>query len=257
VTLVLFCALLGFWLAGVRGLILGAVLGYIFVRVSQVALRRRMGALEGALIEPTFSVVGALCKADGVVTRDEIRVTEALFLRLQLSAEQKGTAKAAFNRGRAPDFDLEAEVEQFARATRGAPFLRQLFLQIQVTAVAADGEVHPAEHAMLVRVARRLGMTELDLARLEALLRGATAGRAAAAGPAPKQRLEDAYTALGLTPEADVSDIKRAYRKLMSENHPDKLAARGLPESMRKVAEERAVELNAAYEVLKQARQFS
>jgi DnaJ like chaperone protein len=257
VLLVLFCALLGYWLADVRGLIVGAVLGYLFIRVSRAYLRRRLSVVEGALIEPTFSVVGALCKADGVVTRDEIRVTQALFLRLQLSPEQEQTAKAAFNRGKAPDFDLEAEVDRFARATRGATVLHQLFLQIQVAAVAADGEVHPAERAMLVRVARALGMAEIDVARLEALLRGATAGHAAASGPAPEQRLNDAYTALGLTPDAGVSDIKRAYRKLMSENHPDKLAARGLPESMRKVAEERARELNAAYDVLKKAREFS
>lgn len=110
---------------------------------------------------------------------------------------------------------------------------------------------------MLVRVARRLGMAEIDVARLEALLRAAAGGPAAAAGPPPKQRLDDAYTALGLAPDASVSDIKRVYRQLMRENHPDKLAAKGLPESMRNVAEERAREINAAYDLIKKARQFT
>jgi DnaJ like chaperone protein len=54
-----------------------------------------------------------------------------------------------------------------------------------------------------------------------------------------------------------VSDIKRAYRKLMGENHPDKLAAKGLPESMRKIAEERAREINSAYDLIKKARDFT
>ncbi len=57
-----------------------------------------------------------------------------------------------------------------------------------------------------------------------------------------------------MTPEATPAEIKRAYRKLISENHPDKLAARGLPESMRPVAEERSRELNAAYDLIKSAR---
>lgn len=255
--LIVLFALLGHWLGGFSGLVIGAALGYLIVRARQAGQSEGLRVAPSQLIESTFAVVGALCKADGVVTRDEIRVVEELFVRLQLSPEQKEAAKAAFNRGKAPDFELDAEVERFARAARGERILHQLFLQIQVTAVAADGEVHPAEHAMLVRVARGLGLAELDVARLEALLRAAAGGAAAAAGPPPKQRLDDAYTALGLTPEANASDIKRAYRHLMRENHPDKLAAKGLPESMRKVAEERAREINAAYDLLKKAREFT
>ena len=70
------------------------------------------------------------------------------------------------------------------------------------------------------------------------------------------QRLNDAYEALGLSPDSSPAEIKRRYRKLMSENHPDKLAAKGLPESMRAVAEERSREINTAYDLIKQARQF-
>jgi DnaJ like chaperone protein len=212
--------------------------------------------VQSQFLDTTFAVMGALCKADGVVTRDEIRVTEQLFARLQLSPEQKDAAKAAFTRGKAPDFDLEGEVDRFVQSARDGVGMFQLFLQVQLTAVAADGQVHPAEHAMLVRIARRLGLSELDLARLEALLRAAAGGAATAGGPPPKQRLDDAYAAIGVTPDASESEIKRAYRKLMSENHPDKLAAKGLPDSMRQLAEERARELNVAYDLIRKARQF-
>lgn len=105
---------------------------------------------------------------------------------------------------------------------------------------------------MLVRVARRLGLQERDVAQLEALLRAAAAGPTG--GPPPRQRLDDAYEALGLSPDASPAEIKRRYRKLMSENHPDKLASRGLPESMRAVAEERTREINTAYDLIKEAR---
>src|SRR5690606_12522978 len=107
------------------------------------------------------------------------------------------------------------------------------------------GRVHEAEHAMLVRVARRLGLTERDVAQLEALLRAAGRGPYAeggagpfaeggsrSPGPHPRRNLDDAYAALGVTPAATESEIKRAYRRLVSQNHPDKLAAKGLPESM-------------------------
>ena len=110
---------------------------------------------------------------------------------------------------------------------------------------------------MLVRVAGRLGLTEGDDAHLESLLRAATGGPAGGPSGRPRQdRLADAYVALGVPADAAPADIKRAYRKLISKNHPDKLAARGLPESMRAVAEERSREINAAYDLIKSSRGF-
>ena len=176
---------------------------------------------------------------------------------LRLTDEQRRLGKSAFSEGKQPHFDLDAAVDRFAAISRGRAPLVQLFLQLQCMAVAADGQFHPAEHAMLVRVAGRLGLTEGDVAQLESLLRAATSGAAGGPSGRPSQdRLADAYVALGVTPEDVPADIKRAYRKLISKNHPDKLAARGLPESMRAVAEERSREINSAYNVIKSSRGF-
>lgn len=250
-------ALLGLWIRGLPGLLVGGAVGYAVGYLAQTTARRRLRQARDQFIETTFAVMGALCKADGVVTRDEIRIVEQIFARLHLSTDQKEVAKAAFSRGKAPDFDLDATVSGFARSAPRGGILSQLFLQLQLLAVAADGQVHPAERAMLVQVARGLGLAEHDVARLEALLRAAADGPAMHGGPPPRQRLEDAYAALGVPADAAEPEIKRAYRKMMSENHPDKIASKGLPESMRELAEERAREINAAYDLIKQARQFS
>ena len=69
--------------------------------------------------------------------------------------------------------------------------------------------------------------------------------------------MDDAYKVLGVSPSASDAELKRAYRKLMSENHPDKLAGRGLPESMREMAEERTREISHAYDVVRDARRKS
>jgi len=256
--IVIFCALLGLWLNGIPGLLVGAAIGYLLSNVATLRVTQDFGLVRSQFLETSFAVMGALCKADGVVTHDEIHVTEQLFARLRLSPEQTEAAKAAFNRGKSPDFDLDAHVDAFARLARLDGGLVQLFLQMQMSAVAADGRVHPAEHAMLVRIARRLGLGDIDVARLEALLRAAAGGAASASSaPPPRQRIDDAYVALGLSPDATEAQIKRAYRKLMAENHPDKLAAKGLPENMRTLAEERAREINVAYDLIKKARGFA
>lgn len=251
---IVFGALIGAVFGGFGGLIIGGLLGY----GASIALARTLiGGLKIAqrqLVDSTFSVMGAVCKADNVVSRDEIAAVEQMFRMLNLDAERKRQAKEAFNRGKQADFDLDAAVDRFRSLSRGHRPLVQLFLQLQLMAIAADGRIDPAEHAMLVRIAGRLGLSEADVRQLEALLRATASGRASAGGAPTQNRLADAYTALGVAPEATPAEIKRAYRKLMSENHPDKLASRGLPESMRAVAEERSREINSAYDLIKEAR---
>lgn len=247
--------ILGAIFGGPVGAIVGAAIGY----VAGLALRQSiLGGLKVAqsqLIDSTFAVMGALCKADNVVSRDEINVVKQVFDMLKLDSAQRQAAKTAFNRGKQADFDLDAAVDEFARFSHRRAPLVQLFMQLQCMAVAADGKVEPAEHEMLVRVARRLGLHEQDVAQLEALLRATTGGATGMGQPGSKQKLDDAYKALGVAPDAAPAEIKLAYRRLMNQNHPDKLAARGLPESMRAVAEERSREINAAYDLIKDAQE--
>ena len=137
-------AILGLIFGGSSGLLIGAFLGYGVGRALAATLRRGVGLMQGQFLPTTFAVMGALCKADGVVTRDEIRLVQETFDRLHLSDEQRKTAKADFNRGKAPDFDLDAEVDKLAQIPHGRAAIFQLFLQIQCMAVAADGVIHPA-----------------------------------------------------------------------------------------------------------------
>lgn len=254
---ILLGAAIGYAFGRVPGLFIGGVIGaFLFTRLRNKVVGR-LKDMQSGFVESVFAVMGAVSKADGVVTRDEIRMAEAMFDRFHLNTAQRETAKAAFNRGKAPGFDLDAELQRFRQLCAGQSALLQMFLQVQVAAVAADGSVHPAEHEMLVRIARGLGLPENLVEQLEATLRGARAGASGSANYSTGQQIEDAYKTLGVSPDVSDAELKRAYRRLMSENHPDKLAGRGLPESMREMAEERTREISHAYDVVKEARKQS
>ncbi len=243
--------LIGLFIGGFRGMVIGAAIGYALGIGLKSMLGNKLFQVQSQFLESTFAVMGALCKADGVVSRDEIAIAESMFVRLNLSEQQRSTARAAFGRGKAPGFDLDAEVGQFADAARGHRPLLVMFLQIQCAAVAADGTIHPTEHQMLLRIAHGLGLSAADVEQLEALLRTGTGG------PSPQRNPDDAYAALGLSSDATDAQIKQTYRRLMSQNHPDKLASKGLPESMREMAEQRTREISTAYATIKESRGFT
>lgn len=251
--IVIIGAALGLSIGGPAGLLLGAALGYGAGRL----MARGRGMIQAQFLDSTFAVMGALCKADGQVSRDEIRVAERFFDKLALSREQRKAARASFNRGKEAGFDLGTEIGRLRGVVRNNQTLLQLFLQVQLSAIAADGILHDSERRMLLHVARLLGLSEMDLARLEAALGSASDASAggASAGGRGRKPLEDAYATLGVDSTASDAEIKKAYRRLMSKHHPDKLAARGMPESMRPVAKERTQEIREAYDSINRQRE--
>src|SRR5690606_23162982 len=90
--------LIGLFIRGFVGLVVGATLGYLLSGVFRSLVVRGLGAIQSQFLESTFAVVGAISKADGVVTKDEISFAESLFERFNLSPEQREVAKAAFAR---------------------------------------------------------------------------------------------------------------------------------------------------------------
>lgn len=255
---VLLGALIGYSIARWDGLLIGVLAGYylppVLGRFAINTAKSKLQQLQGQFVESTFAVMGAVCKADGRVSAEEIRMAEQLFAQLHLSAEARDTARRAFNRGKSPGFDLDAELARFVQATRGQRVLHQIFLQVQLSALAADGALHPAEREMLLRIGRGLGLSAAEISQLEAMLRSGGGGGASAGGHSSRAALDDAYAVLGVAANASDTEVKRAYRRLMSENHPDKLAAKGLPESMRELAERKTRDITSAYRRITEAR---
>jgi len=157
--------------------------------------------------------------------------------------------------GKRTDFPLDETIRQFRGLASQRPDLCRVFVQIQLEAALQGGGLGAVPRSILERICAILGVSPLEFASLEAMLR-MRAGRAngAGGGPATESRLADAYQVLGVAASATDAEVKKAYRRLMSQNHPDKLVANGLPESMVAAAHERTQRILEAYDLIRDRR---
>ncbi len=258
----------GFMLGGPLGAVLGAALGHKFDKGLEGLPEDGMGwdggdqeRVQTAFFTATFSVMGCVAKADGHVSANEIRLAETVMSQMSLSAEMRQTAVRLFNEGKSDDFPLNEVLEQFRLECHRRQTLIQMFMEILLQAAYADGEMHSAEESLLLDICRRLNISEFTFRRLEQMIRaerrytgaGNQQGRQS---PAQPQRISipDAYAILNISEDVSDKDVKRAYRRLMSQHHPDKLVAKGLPEEMMKIAAQKTDEIRKAYERVKEVR---
>ena len=253
----------GYLLAGPLGALIGASLGHNFDKSSRGAPggRFKPGAQERvqmAFFTALFSVMGHLAKADGRVSSDEIAQARDVMQRMNLDADMRRAAISLFEQGKQADFPLDDVLQQFRTECHRRRNLMQMFVEILMHAAHADGVLHKAERDVLEQVRRQLGFSVQEFQHIEALVRNARhfGGGAGFGGqaPDPQDTLREAYEILGVAEEASDAEVKKAYRRLMSQHHPDKLVAKGLPEEMMKLATEKTQEIRKAYELIKETR---
>ncbi|MDC9580072.1 co-chaperone DjlA [Xenorhabdus sp. PR6a] len=255
----------GFW-----GIVIGLLLGHLLDKIRMQKLGRTpKGPTRQALFfRSTFQVLGHLTKAKGRVTETDIQLASQLMNRMQLHGEARLSAQQAFREGKQPQFPLRETLRQLRRACFGRFDLIRMFLEIQLQAAFADGELHPNERKVLFVIAEELGISRLQFEQFLAMMEGGRHFEGHQYGGQYQQHghyhghrpqratLEDACKVLGVKEQDDATTIKRAYRKLMSEHHPDKLVAKGLPPEMMELAKQKAQSIQAAYDLIKKEKGF-
>lgn len=250
----------GFMLGGPLGALLGAALGHNFDRGLGDTLTWSgsfgedvdVERVQSAFFTAVFSMMGHLAKADGVVSRDEIALAESVMRQMRLDARQKEVAVSLFNQGKAQDFPAEQVLEQFRLECHRRRNLLQMFIEILIATALADGTLHASEQRLLQHAALRIGFSQNEF--LNILRRQQAGMHMHQQKPDSATALKDAYKVLGLDASANDAEIKRAYRKLMNQHHPDKLVAKGLPEEMMQIAHQKTLEIKEAYELVSRSR---
>ena len=243
----------GFMIGGPLGAMLGvAFAGNFSKRRANSGFNSNFGPgnqqrVQAAFFSGVFSVMGYISKADGKVSKSEIVLAQQVMQHMQLSEEMIQVAKDLFNQGKQADFKLDEVLEQFRVETHRRTHLIRMFLEIQIQAAYADGIFDNSEHNALKDIAQKL---HFPLHELENLIQQFAASK----NGSKQTSVEDAYKILGAEESLDDKEIKRAYRRLLAQHHPDKLVAKGLPEEMQKLANEKTQEIISAYETIKKHR---
>ncbi len=252
--------ILGLMLGGPIGLFLGIWIGNSFDKGLNQDFTSMFGNADPTetqriFFATTFAVMGHIAKADGVVSKQEIAAAEQVMQQLGLDENKRREAINAFSLGKGDDFDLSASLESLIKNCIRKPSLIQMFLEIQILAATADGQVSQSEREILYRIGGSFRISRAQIDRLvEMVIAQRSFHQGGYSGSARNQSgptIEQAYKVLGISPDSNKTEIKRAYRKLMSQHHPDKLVAKGMPEEMIKVATEKSQEIQAAYEMIK------
>lgn len=231
----------GLAVGGPIGALLGVMTGHAADRYAESQARDGEGGQDQTK-SLTFTigviVLGAkMAKADGVVTTDEVEAFKQVF---QVPDNEVKNVAKMFDRAKREAEGFEPYAHQISRMFRREPAVLEDLLDALFHISKADGVMHPGELDYLAQVAEIFRFDEAEFERIKA-------GHVATGD-------RDPYAVLGLPRSATDQEIKQTYRKLIRENHPDKLTAQGLPQEFVDLANDKLATINDAYDQIEKHR---
>ena len=217
-------AVAGLVTGGPLGALLGALAGHFLID-------RDDGDATIGFTIAVIALSAKMAKADGIVTDEEVRAFERLF---RVAPEEAANVRRVFDLARRDTAGFEAYAAQIAHLFAGNPGLLEDILDGLFEIAKADGVLHPAEATFLERVAEIFGFAPNEFRRIRA------------SHFAPDKA--DPYVVLGVAYDANEDEIRRTYRRLVRENHPDSLIGRGVPEEFVRLATDKLAAINGAYD---------
>ena len=274
----------GFMFGKIFGAILGLYLGHLFDKSLKNNFDKAGGfsslfsgddvhERQALFFSSCFAVMGHIAKSNGRVSEIHIKAATLFMDEMGLKGDERREAQHAFQSGKENDFSLKETVHDFKERFAKRHDLLQLFLEIQIQMAFSDGVLAEQEKQLLSEVSKQLGISKTHFAfvlkryqaefnfrqqqqRYQQSQSERSSYKEGSGHHVPKDNSmsrAQALGLLGLNEDATQRDIKVAYRKLMSQHHPDKLVSQGLPKHMMELAVKKSQDIQAAYEYLKKS----
>jgi DnaJ like chaperone protein len=187
-----------------------------------------------------FSMLAKIAKADGMVSEKEIASIEDFMGQdLNLNPESRNSAINIFRQALNSNEHFEAFARQFHGAFRNQPRIIELMMDVLLRVSAADGAISDQEEYLLLSAARTFNLSDTDYARLKSRY---------------VKAVNRYYSVLKIDETATNEEVKRQYRTMVSEYHPDKIEAKGLPDEFVKLANDKFREIQEAYDAIRKER---
>ncbi len=216
---------------------IGAPIGAMLTRLGHFAMDGPAHDRQVAFTAGVIALGAKMAKADGVVTRDEVQAFKEVFRVPQ--GEEHNVARL-FNLAKQDVAGYESYARQLGRLFRDDRGLLSDVMDGLFHIAVADGKLHPNEDRFLFNVAGEFGFDEQEYLAIK--------------GRHFRCDLYDPYKILSASPKASDAELKARYHRLVAENHPDMLMARGVPAEAIGIATRKLAAINAAYEEIKAAR---
>lgn len=255
-------AALGLFTGGPFGALVGFISGSLLDDAFSKKIQGDIGDVQGqaqqVFYRAVFRTMGRLAKADGRISEIEIQAASLVMDRMGLNANQRKMAINDFNLGKEPSCNLESDLTKLRQLARNNQNLLFMFLEVQLSVAYADGTLTPEENSFLQWLYQGLGVSHSQFQWLhDSVLGGASRGYQRGAGwqqQNNQDELAKAYQVLGMSASSSDGELKKAYRRLMSQHHPDKLIAKGLSEEKMQYAKEKTQKIQAAYDLVNKSR---
>ena len=230
-----------------------------------------------------FSLLGYVAKCDGQVTRNEVLRLQVYIKKMNLTEESKHRALQLFKAGTLPTFNVDEVLAAFNQTT--TPKLIHILLVHLITMARADGYLVKTEMEVIQQIARGLNYRSIVFNHLLRMISVQDEMTQRARQPEypiqpdtyehpkktqqkseqPKDQahsqanyenpdLHQAYEVLGVAADMTEDEIRRAYKKLASQLHPDKLTSQGLTPEVINTATERFKRIQIAYAFIRKYR---
>lgn len=257
--------ILGFKFGSYPGMFFGAWIGrWIEQQLTGNKTVNNQKQTQESFFNALFLTMGRLAKCDGKVSQSEIERTEGIIRHMKLNQELRQRAIQLFNQGKDESYDIESVLVQFGQFAKRSLSLKQIFLEMLVDVAEADGMISRAEQALIERTCHLIGYpVQLFIAMMK--MRGFAAtggaqhkqsrrgnnGRQGGRRPVNSQAPFNPYQVLGVSQNDNKATIRKAYKRKISQHHPDKLVSKGLPPEMMEVAVEKTKQVQLAWEKVK------